>query len=61
MTLDEIDALMDEPGDRLPLLTRGEGAALVALLARLAARDDDQLQAFATDLQVRLGGRLPSA
>ncbi|GAA3267613.1 hypothetical protein [Streptomyces lavendulae] len=61
MTLDEIDAMMEEPGDRLPLLTRGEGAALVALLGRLVARDDDQLRQSALELQVRLGLRLPSA
>jgi hypothetical protein len=60
VTLDDIDALMDEPGDRLPLLTRGEAGALVALLGKLASRDDDQLQRSALELQVRLGMRLPA-
>ncbi|MCY0931852.1 hypothetical protein OTB20_37895 [Streptomyces sp. H27-H1] len=59
MTLDEIEDLMDAPGDRLPLLTHGEAGALVALLGRLANRDDDQLQRAAVELQARLGTRLP--
>ncbi|MGW6690834.1 hypothetical protein [Streptomyces sp. NPDC054961] len=59
MTLDDIENLMDAPGDRLPLLTRGEAGAIVALLGRLAHRDDDQLQRAARELQARLGLRLP--
>ncbi|MFF1411268.1 hypothetical protein ACFVX6_16010 [Streptomyces sp. NPDC058289] len=56
--MDQIEDLLDEPGDRLPLLTRGEAGALVALLGRLADRDDDQLQRAALELQARLGTRL---
>ncbi|MBT2472914.1 hypothetical protein J7E97_34965 [Streptomyces sp. ISL-66] len=59
MTLDDIEDLLDEPGDRLPLLTHGEAGALVALLGRLAARDDDQLKRAALTLQARLETRLP--
>ncbi|MET9463859.1 hypothetical protein ABZY44_03360 [Streptomyces sp. NPDC006544] len=60
MTPDDIEHLMDAPGDRLPLLTPGEAGAIVALLGRLAHRDDDQLRRAALELQTRLGLRLPT-
>lgn len=54
------DALMDEPGERLPLLTRGEALALVAVLGELAKNGDPALRYDALELQARLGMRLPA-
>lgn len=51
---------MDEPGAGLPLLTRGEADALVALLGRLANGADD-LKMAALELLARLGMRLSAA
>ncbi|MFB8393629.1 hypothetical protein [Streptomyces yangpuensis] len=57
MTLDE---LMEQPGDRLPLLTRGEAGALIALLGHLADGADEILRLAAGELQARVGMRLPA-
>ncbi|MFD6113584.1 hypothetical protein ACFWG0_26225 [Streptomyces yangpuensis] len=57
MTLDE---LMEQPGDRLPLLTRGEAGALIALLGHLADGADENLRRAAGELQARVGMRLPA-
>lgn len=54
------EALMDQPGDRLPLLTRGEADTLIALLGQLAEGADDALRYDALELQSRLGMRLPA-
>jgi hypothetical protein len=54
------EALMDEPGERLPLLTRGEAGALIAVLGELARGAEDALRCEALELQARLGMRLPS-
>lgn len=51
---------MDQPGERLPLLTRGEALALVALLGPLAETHDAALRYDALDLQARLGMWLPA-
>jgi len=59
--LHEPEALMDEPGDRLPLLTPGEARALVAVLGELAKGGDSEASRDALELQARLGMRLPSA
>ncbi|MFZ3496093.1 hypothetical protein ACODT5_23225 [Streptomyces sp. 5.8] len=54
------DVPMDRPGERLPLLTRGEAEALVALLGDLAEVTGEDLQMDALELQSRLGMRLPA-
>jgi hypothetical protein len=60
VTPDDIEAMLDEAGDRLPLLTRGEAGAVVALLGQLAESADEGLRRVALDVQVRIGMRLPS-
>ncbi|NXY93485.1 hypothetical protein HYE82_03490 [Streptomyces sp. BR123] len=46
--------------ERLPLITRGEAEALIAVLGRLADGADDDLRYEALELQARLGMRLPA-
>lgn len=55
----DFDDLMDLPGDRLPLLTRGEADALVLLLGRLDGADED-VQRAGLEMQARIGMRLPA-
>jgi hypothetical protein len=55
----DFDDLMNRPGDRLPLLTRGEAGALIALLGHLADGADEDLRLAAGELQARVGMRLP--
>jgi hypothetical protein len=60
--VDDLDLLMDEPGDRLPLLTAGEARAVVALLAYLqhdVERPPDAA-VWASELQGRLLRRIPT-
>jgi hypothetical protein len=54
-----LDEMLERPGIRLPLLTRGEADALVVLLGQLG--DDHPLQYVGLELQARLGMRLPAA
>jgi hypothetical protein len=57
----DFDDLMNQPpGDRLPLLTRGEADALVRLLGQLGGADED-VQRAGLELQARLAKRLPLA
>ncbi|MET9321935.1 hypothetical protein ABZX75_17335 [Streptomyces sp. NPDC003038] len=59
--MDDFDLMMDEPGERLPLLTAGEARAAVALLGYL--RDGEappDTAAWAAELQGRLLRRIPS-
>ncbi|MGA5171338.1 MULTISPECIES: hypothetical protein [Streptomyces] len=59
--MDDLDLLMDEPGDRLPLLTAGEARAVVALLGYL--QDGAELPdaaVWASELQGRLLRRIPT-
>jgi hypothetical protein len=59
--VDDLDLMMDEPGDRLSLLTVGEARAAVALLGYL--RDGEQpsdAAVWAGELQGRLLRRIPS-
>lgn len=59
MTLD-FDDLMNRPGGRLPLLTRGEAGALISLLGHLSDGADEDLRLAASELQARIGMRLPA-
>ena len=56
----DFDDLMAQPGDRLPLLTRGEASALIALLGQLADGAPESLRLAAGELQARVGMRLPA-
>jgi hypothetical protein len=56
----DFDDLMAQPGDRLPLLTRGEAYALIGLLDQLADGAADDLRLAAGELQARIGMRLPA-
>lgn len=56
----DFDDLMTQPGDRLPLLTRGEAGALIALLGQLADGADENLRLAAGEIQARIGMRLPA-
>ncbi|MFD9256912.1 hypothetical protein [Streptomyces sp. NPDC059538] len=56
MTFNE---LMEQPDDRLPLLTRGEAGALIALLGQIAEMEG-ALRAAALELQATIGMRLPA-
>ncbi|MFF3620083.1 hypothetical protein [Streptomyces sp. NPDC002467] len=56
----DFDDLMAQPGDRLPLLTRGEAGALIALLGQLADGADESLRLAAGEIQARIGMRLPA-
>ncbi|MFE2324574.1 hypothetical protein ACFXD5_11765 [Streptomyces sp. NPDC059385] len=56
----DFDDLMAQPGDRLPLLTRGEASALIALLGQLADGADENLRLAAGEIQARIGMRLPA-
>ncbi|MEU9147286.1 hypothetical protein [Streptomyces sp. NPDC048349] len=56
----DFDDLMNQPGDRLPLLTRGEAEALVRLLAQLDGADED-VQRAGLEMQARIAMRLPAA
>jgi hypothetical protein len=55
----DLHALIDLPGGREPLMTVGEGHALVQLLELLADGDGEAAE-VAGELRVRLGMRLPS-
>lgn len=57
----DYDGLMQQPGDRLPLLTRGEAGAVMAVLGELANEAQGGLRAAALDLQALIGMRLPAA
>ncbi|MFI8499480.1 hypothetical protein ACIGFK_13425 [Streptomyces sp. NPDC085524] len=56
----DFDDLMTQPGERLPLLTRGEAGALIALLGQLADGADENLRRAAGEIQARIGMRLPA-
>ncbi|MGA4803606.1 hypothetical protein [Streptomyces lavendulocolor] len=57
----DIDLMMDEPGDRLPLLTAGEARAAVVLLGYLQRGTEPPYAAvWASELQGRLLRRIPS-
>lgn len=56
----DFDDLMTQPGERLPLLTRGEAGALIALLGQLADGADENLRLAAGEIQARIGMRLPA-
>ena len=59
--MDDIDLLMDEPGERLPLLTAGEARAAVALLGCVRTGEQSPDSAvWAAELQERLLRRIPS-
>ncbi|MFK4599655.1 hypothetical protein [Streptomyces pristinaespiralis] len=51
--------LIDLPGGREPLMTVGEGNALVRLL-ELLADDEGEAAEVAGELRVRIGMRLPT-
>lgn len=53
------EAPIDQPGERLPLLTRGEAEVLMAVLAQTAEAEVG-LRAVALELQSRNGMRLPA-
>lgn len=55
----DLEDLMEQPGERLPLLTRGEADALVQLLGRLDGADE-HVQRAGLELQARIGMRLPA-
>ncbi|MEU1800867.1 hypothetical protein [Streptomyces sp. NPDC019937] len=50
-------ALMEEPGEREPLVTRGEARAAVALM-QLLGEHGGELAAAADELAARIGRRL---
>ncbi|PNE34235.1 hypothetical protein AF335_06215 [Streptomyces eurocidicus] len=52
-------ALIEEPGGRLELATRGEGRAVVVLLRKLAEQGGPRAE-VAADLAARIGRRLPA-
>ena len=56
----DFDDLIAQPGERLPLLTRGEACALIGLLDQLADGATGDLRRAAGELQARVGMRLPS-
>ncbi|MFJ4009436.1 hypothetical protein [Streptomyces sp. NPDC090026] len=56
INVENLEALMDEPGDRLPLVTAGEARTVVALLAHVAG----PARELAEDLRIRIGLRLPT-
>ncbi|MGR4880636.1 hypothetical protein ACIPUC_14585 [Streptomyces sp. LARHCF249] len=55
------DGPMQQPGDRLPLLTRGEARAVMAVFGELADEAQGGLRVAALDLQTLIGMRLPAA
>jgi hypothetical protein len=55
----ELDDLLDAPGDRVPLLTAGEGHAVLRLLQTIAAGEGPGADT-ADELVERLARRLPA-
>ncbi|MGW4028761.1 hypothetical protein ACWEFL_05455 [Streptomyces sp. NPDC004838] len=55
---DLLDVLIDQPGERLPILTAGEARAVVVLLGLLAQAGTDEGE-VAAELRDRLASRTP--
>lgn len=59
MSIDQLEALMDEPGERQPFVSAGELRAMLALLDLLDEKTQPQTYELAQELRVRVGRRLP--
>ncbi|MEU7553694.1 hypothetical protein AB0B01_15325 [Streptomyces sp. NPDC044571] len=58
MEWDEVLALLEAPGERLPLLSRGEAAALIALLGEVDLTSGSPVSMGLRELQVRIAARV---
>jgi hypothetical protein len=59
-TVEELEALLEEPGERLPLVTAGEARAILGLLAFIDEETHPQAYELAQELRVMVGQRLPT-
>jgi hypothetical protein len=59
-TVDELEALLEEPGERLPVATAGEARAILGLLAFIDEEVQPQAYELAQEVRVMVGQRLPT-